>query len=188
MALRRLPQALAVTLVLALLALLVWDLAHSRAGKIAVDVDSGKAVAAYEFTRPRIDTTGQLSLPALRGKVVVLNFWQSYCEPCHTEARTLEAAAKHWAGDKNVVFVGVDEIDLVSAAHKFMARYGITYPTISDDGPLVGHYGVTGYPETFFIDKQGEVVPIHVGDVVGHIVGPATTRDLNQGIKQALAA
>jgi cytochrome c biogenesis protein CcmG/thiol:disulfide interchange protein DsbE len=184
---RRLPQILAVTVVGALLALLVWDLAHSHAGKIARDVDAGEIVPAYNFSRPRIDTTGSLSLPSLRGKVVVVNFWQSYCEPCHTEARTLEAASNQWKG-KGVVFLGVDEIDLVSAARKFMERYGITYPTVSDDGPLVGHYGVTGYPETFFIDRQGQVFPIHVGDVVGHIVGPATKKVLDQGIRQALNA
>ncbi len=184
---RRLPQVLAVTVVLALLALLVWDVAHSHAGKIARDVDAGKIVPAYNFSRPRIDTTGNLSLPSLKGKVVVLNFWQSYCEPCHTEARTLEAVSKQWAG-KNVVFVGIDEIDLVSAARAFMRRYGVTYPTVSDDGPLVGHWGVTGYPETFFVDPQGQVFPIHVGAIRGHIVGPATAQALNEGIRQALRA
>jgi cytochrome c biogenesis protein CcmG/thiol:disulfide interchange protein DsbE len=183
---RGIPQALAVGVVLGLLVLLVWDLAHNHAGKIAVEVDSGKSMVAPAFTRPRVNGTGTLSLASLRGKVVVMNFWQSYCPPCHTEARTLAAASRAWAG-KGVVFLGVDEIDLRSAAQKFMARYGITYPTISDDGPLVGHYGVTGYPETFFIDRRGRVVPIHVGDVVGHIVGPATTPVLNQGIRQAFS-
>lgn len=186
---RRLPQVLAVTLVGALLALLVWDFVNSHAGKIAKDVDSGKIVPAYNFSRPRInvDSSGDLSLPSLRGKVVVVNFWQSYCEPCHTEARALEAVSNQWKG-KGVVFLGVDEIDLVSAARKFMKRYGITYPTVSDNGPLVGRYGVTGYPETFFIDRQGQVFPIHVGDIEGHIIGPATRWVLNQGIRQALNA
>jgi cytochrome c biogenesis protein CcmG/thiol:disulfide interchange protein DsbE len=183
---RRIPQALAVGVVAGLLGLLVWDLAHSTAGKVARDVDAGKIIKAPAFTRPRIDKSGTLSLASLRGKVVVMNFWQSYCPPCHTEARTLAAASRRWAGNKDVVFLGVDEIDLRSAARKFMQRYGITYPTISDDGPLVGHYGVTGYPETFFIDRRGRVVPIHVGDVRGHIVGAASTQDLNQGIRQAM--
>jgi cytochrome c biogenesis protein CcmG, thiol:disulfide interchange protein DsbE len=183
---RRAPQAAAVAVVLGLLSLLVWDLAHSSAGKVARDVDAGQIIQAPPFTRPRIDKGGTLSLASLRGKVIVMNFWQSYCEPCHTEARTLAAAARHWAGNKDVVFLGVDEIDLRSAARKFMKRYGVTYPTISDDGPMVGHYGVTGYPETFFIDRRGRVIPIHVGDVVGHIVGPATTQVLDAGIRQAL--
>jgi cytochrome c biogenesis protein CcmG/thiol:disulfide interchange protein DsbE len=184
--LRGIPQALAVGVVVGLLGLLVCDVVHDHAGKVALDVDSGKIIQAPAFTRPRIDKPGTLSLASLRGKVVVMNFWQSYCEPCHTEARTLAAASRHWAGNKDVVFLGVDEIDLRSAARKFMKRYGVTYPTISDDGPMVGHYGVTGYPETFFIDRRGRVIPIHVGDVLGHIVGPATTQDIDAGIRQAL--
>jgi len=136
-------------------------------------------VPAYNFSRPRIDATGgQLSLPSLRGKVVVVNFWQSYCEPCHTEARTLEAVSNQWKG-KDVVFLGIDEIDLVSAAHAFMKRYGVTYPTVSDDGPLVGHWGVTGYPETFIVDRTGSVVP-------PHFYGPVSKVNLNAAIRHAL--
>jgi cytochrome c biogenesis protein CcmG/thiol:disulfide interchange protein DsbE len=175
---RRVPQALAVAVVLGLLSLLVWDLAHGTGGKIAREVDAGKTIAAPAFTRPRIDKSGTLTLASLRGKVVVMNFWQSYCEPCHKEARTLAAASRRWAG-KGVVFLGVDEIDLRSAARKFMKRYGVTYPTISDNGPLIGHYGVTGYPETFIVDRHGLVVP-------PHIVGPATSDGLDQAIRRAL--
>ena len=176
---RRLPQVAAVAVVVGLLGLLVWDLAHQSGGKVARDVDQGKPVAAPLFTRPRVDRDGTLSLAALRGKVVVLNFWQSYCAPCSKEAPTIAAAARKWDG-KNVVFVGVDELDLRGPARKFMARYGMEYPIVSDDGPLVGHYGVTGYPETFFVDRHGVVVP-------PHIVGPATSARLDQAIRNALA-
>src|SRR5207253_2249873 len=115
--LRRAPQAAAVAVVVGLLGLLVWDLAHQSGGNIARKVDAGKIVPAPPFTRPRIDTTGTLSLASLRGKVVVLNFWQSYCQPCTREARTLVAASQRWSG-KDVVFVGVDELDFKSAARK----------------------------------------------------------------------
>ena len=103
----RLPQLLAVAVVLGLLGLLVWDVVHSQGGKIAKEVDAGQIIPAPMFTRPRVDTAGSLSLAALRGKVVVLNFWQSYCAPCTKEASTLAMASKRWAG-KDVVFVGVD--------------------------------------------------------------------------------
>jgi cytochrome c biogenesis protein CcmG/thiol:disulfide interchange protein DsbE len=169
--------------VLALLGVLIWDTAHSATGKIAREVDKGHPVAAYPFTRPRVGGGGTVSLASLRGKVVVLNFWQSYCPPCTAEAPIVSAAAKRWAG-KNVVFVGVDEQDLTGPATKFMRRFGITYPVISDAGPLVGHYGVTGYPETFFIDRHGRVVPL---PPIGHIVGAATPKLLDQGIRRALA-
>ena len=86
-----------------------------------------------------------------------------------------------WQGSKlvTVVFLGVDEQDLRSPALKFMQRFGITYPIVADNLSLTGHYGVTGYPETFFIDRRGRVVP-------PHIVGPASRKKLDEGIRKAL--
>ena len=184
---RRAAQATTVAVVLALLGVLIWDTAHSATGKIAREVDRGNAVDAWLFTRPRVDTSGTLSLASLKGKVVVLNFWQSYCPPCTHEAPVVAAAAKRWAG-KDVVFVGVDEQDLRGPALKFMKRFAIDYPMISDAGPLIGHYGVTGYPETFFIDRKGRVISMpRIGDQVGHIIGAATGQQLDGGIRHALA-
>lgn len=186
--LRRAAQVVSVTLVLTLLGLLVYDVTHSAGGRIAADVDSMHPVAAYPFTRPRVGAPGKVSLDAYRGKeVVVLNFWQSYCPPCTHEAPVVSAAAKQWA-KKGVVFIGVDEQDLPGPATAFMRRFHITYPIVADDGPLIGHYGVTGYPETFFIDKQGMVVPMPPTDgQVGHIIGAATPATLAAGIRTALA-
>ena len=184
----RAAQALAVVVVLLLLGLLVWKTTHNSAGKIASDVQNGEIVKAYPFNRPRVGAPGSISLAGLRGKVVVLNFWQSYCPPCTHEAPVVSKVSKEWAG-KGVVFVGVDEQDLAGPATKFMKRFDITYPVISDDGPLIGHYGVTGYPETFFIDKHGRVVPLPKNGAgqVGHIVGAATAALLDAGIRNALA-
>ena len=69
-----------------------------------------------------------------------------------------------------------------------MRRFDITYPVIADDGPLIGHYGVTGYPETFFIDRHGRVIPLPPNKTgqVGHIIGPATEELLDLGIRTAL--
>jgi cytochrome c biogenesis protein CcmG, thiol:disulfide interchange protein DsbE len=182
---RRLPQVAAVAVVLALLGVLVWHVASGGGGKVAKEVDSGHIYPAPPFTRSLVNADGKLSLASLRGKVVVLNFWQSYCAPCTHEAPTLAAASKRWAGNKDVVFVGVDVQDFRSNGRKFLQRFGISYPNVADDGSLVGHYGVTGYPETFFIDRRGRVVPIAE---VGHIVGPATPALINQGIRQAFTA
>ena len=184
---QRAAQAFTVVVVLSLLGLLVWKTMHNSAGRIAAEVDSQHVIAAFPFTRPRVGRPGTVSLDALRGKVVVLNFWQSYCPPCTHEAPVVSAAARHWAG-RGVVFVGVDEQDLSGPATKFMQRFGITYPVIADDGPLIGHYGVTGYPETFFIDKRGLVVPLPPNGTgqVGHIVGAATPALLALGIQTAM--
>jgi len=114
----------------------------------------------------------------------VLNFWQSYCAPCTTEAPTLAAASRQWANRKNVVFLGIDVQDFRGPAQKFMKRFGINYTNVADDGSLVGRFGVTGYPETFFVDRRGRVIPV---PRIGHIVGPATRQLIDTGIRHALA-
>ena len=175
---RRAAQVAAVTVVFALLGLLVWDLAHEKGGSVVRDLGKNKVVAAPTWTRPRVDTTGDLSLISLRGKAVVLNFWQSYCAPCTEEARTLANAARSWE-TRNAVFVGVDVQDLRGPARAFLERFDIDYPIVADGGSLVGRYGVTGYPETFFINRKGCAVP-------PHIIGPATRAQLDAGIRKAL--
>lgn len=185
--LRRGAQIVAVVLVLALLGLLVYDVSHSATGRIAAEVDSQHAVAAWSFIRPRVGAPGSVNLAAYHGKkVVVLNFWQSYCPPCTHEAPVVSAAYRQWA-KHGVVFIGVDEQDLPGPATAFMRRFHISYPVVADDGPLIGHYGVTGYPETFFIDKRGMVVPMPPTDgQVGHIIGAATPATLAAGIRAAM--
>jgi cytochrome c biogenesis protein CcmG/thiol:disulfide interchange protein DsbE len=182
----RAAQIGAVVVVFALLGVLVWKTTHNSAGKIASKVDSGHIITAFPFTRPRVGAPGTISLAGLRGKVVVLNFWESYCPPCTHEAPVISAVSKRWAG-KDVVFVGVDEQDMSGPATKFMQRFKITYPVIADDGPLMGHYGVTGFPETFFIDRRGRVIPMPASNgQVGHILGAATPQLLDLGIKTAM--
>src|SRR4029077_17726047 len=177
--------------------LLVWKVAHNPKG-LAKKGDNQQIVPASPFSRPRVGgagsgrhaaPTGKVSRAALRGKVFGLNFWQSYCPPCTREAPVVAEVAKRWAG-KNVVFVGVDEQDLSGPATKFMRRLGITYPVISAGGPLIGHYGVSGYPETFFIDKHGRVIPLppNKSGQQGHIVGPATAALLDLAIRPAMNA
>jgi cytochrome c biogenesis protein CcmG/thiol:disulfide interchange protein DsbE len=175
---RRIPQALAVAVVLGLLGLLVWDLAHQTTSKVPAELAEGRSVPAPAFTRPRFDTKGTLSLASLRGKVVVLNFWASWCEPCKEEAGILQAGAKRWA-KQGVVFVGVNQQDLRGPARAFMKRFGMDYPVISDTGSIVARYGVIGVPETFFVDRRGLIVP-------PHITGVVTRTTLDEGIRRAL--
>ena len=165
--------------VVALLGLLVWDLAHGNGPGVAQKVDKGKIVAAPHLDLPRLDAAGRLSLASLRGKVVVVNFWESYCVPCKQEARRVAETARAWK-DRGVVFVGVNAFDTKSAARSYLKRYGVDYANIRDGvGTTFGRWGVTGVPETFFIDRRGRVVP-------PHITGPASREALEQGIRQAL--
>ena len=93
----------------------------------------------------------------MRGKTIVLNFWASWCGPCRDEMPLLQQGSKRWHG-KDVVFVGIDAKDVRGDARKFLARYGVTYQNVYDGkGSMIGRYGVTGYPETYFIDKTGKV-------------------------------
>jgi cytochrome c biogenesis protein CcmG, thiol:disulfide interchange protein DsbE len=177
----RFLRVIAAGVVAALLGLLVWDVAHSSGGKIAREVDKGKIVAAPQFTLSMVKGPGRLSLASLRGKVVVLNFWASDCVPCKQEQGELNRAAQKWA-PKGVVFLGIDEVELKSFAQKYMTHYHVSYDSVFDgDGAIAGRFGVTGTPETFFIDKHGRVVP-------PHIIAQAKPGDLDAGIQRALSA
>jgi len=174
-------RILASAVVLALLGLLVWDVAHSQGGKIAQEVDHGQIVKAPAFSLPLVTGSGKTALASLRGKVVVVNFWASDCGPCKQEQPMLNAAAVRWSG-KGVVFLGVDEIDLRGPARAYLRHYRVPYRSVADGaGTVAGRYGVTGTPETFFIDRYGRVVP-------PHIVAPPANGELDAGIRRALSA
>jgi cytochrome c biogenesis protein CcmG/thiol:disulfide interchange protein DsbE len=99
-----------------------------------------------------------LSLESLRGKVVMLNFWASWCRPaCYEEAPALERTWREYK-DKGVVVVGIDIQDRDEAARTFLAEFGHSFPNAPDPaGRIAVDYGVYGVPETFFIDRKGRV-------------------------------
>ena len=172
-------QALAVALVLGLLALLIWKLVNDNGGGVASKIDHGKVVPAPNFTLSRLDRQGRLQLESLRGKAVVLNFWASWCRPCNNEAPALQHAWKQHVG--RVVVLGVDVNDFSGEARRFLRQHGVTYPIVHDNGNVTTpKYGLTGLPETFFVDRRGRVV--------GHVAGQVSTTDLRDGIEEALRA
>jgi len=175
--LRVAAQVAAVGVVAALLGLLAWKLLQDESAVTAA-LDQGGTPAAPAFTLERLDGKGDLALDSLRGKTVVLNFWASWCGPCRDEAPLLEEAADRWRA-KDVAFVGVDVKDFRGDARDFLARYGVTYPNVYDGkGSTIGRYGVTGYPETYFIDAEGRVRY--------RIAGPIEDADeLDAGIRRA---
>jgi cytochrome c biogenesis protein CcmG/thiol:disulfide interchange protein DsbE len=123
----------------------------------------GRPAAAFSVTTFSGDP---VSLQGLRGKVVMLNFWASWCVPaCYEEAPGLERAWREYK-DKGVVVVGVDIQDKEEAARKFMAEFGYSFPNAPDPGGRVAiDYGVYGVPETFFIDRKGRVRFKRVGSL-----------------------
>ena len=177
----RVLRAAAVVSVLGLLGLLVWDLAHQSGPGIAVKVDQGKIVPAPKLNLPLLTGSGRLTLASLHGKVVVVNFWQSSCYPCKLEARDVAAASRAWSAKRSdVIFLGINAQDLKGPARAYLRRYGVTYTNVRDAlGNTWPQWGVTGVPETFFVDRRGRVVP-------PHITGQASRAQIDDGIRRAL--
>jgi cytochrome c biogenesis protein CcmG/thiol:disulfide interchange protein DsbE len=121
-----------------------------------------------------------LSLESLRGHVVVVNFWASWCHPaCYEEAPVLERGWREYR-ERGVVVVGVDIQDKAEAAQKFIRDFGLTFPNAPDPvGKISVDFGVYGVPETFFVDRQGRIRAKHVGAV--------TDRALREQIDRLLA-
>jgi len=106
-----------------------------------------------------------LHLASFRGKPVVVNFWASWCDPCKHEAHLLEATWQH-ARSQGIVFIGVDYEDTQSDGLNFLQTYGITYANVVDSsGATAINYGVTGVPETVFIDRHGVIVHKVTGEL-----------------------
>lgn len=177
---RGVARALALSLVALLLVLLAMRLVSNGSGRhLDEALAEGKSPLAPDFSLPRLDGEGQLHLRALRGKAVVLNFWASWCVPCKQEAPLLEAAAERYRS-AGLVVVGIDAQDFRSDARRFVERYGLSYPVVRDNGTsTLVRYDVTGFPETWFVDRSGHLV----GE---HVTGPLTRERLAQNITIAL--
>ena len=123
--------------------------------------------AAPDFTMPLFDqfNEDEVQLSELRGQVVVINFWASWCVECYKEAELLEQTWQAYQ-DQDVVFLGVDYLDTDKEALAYMNKYGITYPSGPDMGSDISNsYGITGVPETFFIDKDGNIAHVQIGPI-----------------------
>jgi len=110
-------------------------------------------------------------LEALRGQVVVLNFWASWCYPaCYEEAPVLEASWRKYRS-QGVAFLGIAIQDKDQASREFIERFGLTFANAPDPAGKVSiDYGVYGVPETFVIDRKGVIRKKHVGALTEALV------------------
>jgi cytochrome c biogenesis protein CcmG, thiol:disulfide interchange protein DsbE len=140
---------------LALLGLLAWGLKKVQAGPVS----SGMAP---DFSLNSFDGR-TLKLSELRGQMVIINFWASWCPPCREEAAYLEQTWRKYEG-KGVVFIGVDWVDTEKEALAYMDEFDLTYFNGPDIGTRIAQaYNIQGVPETFYVAKNGELRGVHIG-------------------------
>ena len=151
-------QIIAIGAVAGLLGLLVWKLAFGNSGGAASKLAQGENPTAPAFSLSNLDTGEKVSLADYKGKPVVVNFWASWCIPCKGEAPALQQAYEKYR-NQGLVVLGIDAQDFRGDARRFAKRYKITYPIVYDGkGSTLGKWGVTGFPETFFVDRSGRLV------------------------------
>jgi cytochrome c biogenesis protein CcmG/thiol:disulfide interchange protein DsbE len=142
----------------ALVGLLAYGLA-SKGTDTTLDqaVQRGERPMAPVATLPWLTEDGNGSLADYRGKVVVLNLWASWCEPCREEMPVLQRTHEKIASQGGLV-LGIDTQDSSDAAKRFLAESKATFPSLRDRDRSYGReFGATGYPETFLIDRKGRI-------------------------------
>jgi cytochrome c biogenesis protein CcmG/thiol:disulfide interchange protein DsbE len=142
--------------VLGLLALVGFGLIRRQQGPVA----AGSPVPDFVLTTFDGQT---IDSQDLRGKVLLVNFWASWCKPCEQEASELEQAWQRYQGE-DVVFIGVDYVDTEREALAYLDRFGVTYPNGPDLRTRISQaFRIRGVPESYVIAPDGTIVSVKIG-------------------------
>jgi cytochrome c biogenesis protein CcmG/thiol:disulfide interchange protein DsbE len=170
---RRLAPFVVLVLALLFVGVLAYGLINAGDNR----VESG---VAPDFTLTTFDGD-TMRLADMRGDVVVVNFWATWCLECEKEASDLEMAWRTYQDD-GVRFVGIDYLDQEPLNLEYLQRYDITYPNGPDiQGRIYNAYGVQGLPETFVIDRSGNVAKVYIGAVSQAELSAEIERLLGEG-------
>jgi cytochrome c biogenesis protein CcmG/thiol:disulfide interchange protein DsbE len=135
--------------------------------------------AAPNFTGPQVGSSEPLSLDQFRGKVVLLNFWASWCQECRLEHSNLLALNERFRQDPNFVMLGINYQDKEEDAQQYLRTFGTNFPHVRDiKGAVSFDYGVYGVPETFVVDQQGVIRCKTIGPIIGQVYANYTQKIL----------
>ena len=182
---RNLLIALTAVPIAAFFALLVWAVAESGGtpGGFGINDKFGEVSVAGgpapQFAKETLGG-GMIDLSELRGKVVMLDFWSSWCPPCRREAPALAQVYRDYQG-ANIEFIGVAIWDDPKEVTAHIRKFELSYPNLLDErGEIAIDYGIVGIPEKFFIDAHG--------NLVRKFVGPTEPELLRKTLDELLAA
>ena len=149
-----------------LVGLLAYGVASRRADTSIDDaIEAGERIDAPTARLPVLGKAGERSLADYRGKVVVLNFWASWCKPCTEELPLLEKTHKAISG-RDALVLGANYQDVSDSALGFVRRFKLTFPSLRDrDGEFADRYGSRAFPETFVVDRRGRIAAQRRGPV-----------------------
>jgi cytochrome c biogenesis protein CcmG, thiol:disulfide interchange protein DsbE len=159
-------QAGAVLLLAVMIGLFAHSLVQDRTTVYAL-VKDGQTPSAPNFTLPVLTGHGEASLASLKGRIVLVNFWASWCGACRDEAPLFNQALAEY-GHRGVSVVGVDTSDFIGDGRSFARTYDQHYTLVHDPGSVSQRWGIgTGLPVTYVVDRSGRVVHLFDGEVTG---------------------